>query len=428
MKRAVKTNLLVLLVGSIHICFWEISCAQGPPTQDVCCEIKALESQIDSIESISICLAKKTKRPYKSVWDSDPSKPSHDNSVINECNKNSKDFKPSQYLIGKRSWLRSLRDQAIDNQLHLIMADQCSQCQSNGNYYVSQNNIASRSGAIVGEKEMQAIEREPEEEADGVDIFDPKDFISDPITYDNKVQFDAMDDIEYGRRDNPKKFICIIYDPKSSEYGIDFLYKVQNNGIWDRLKSFGNAETYLNKNGEIPEMLMNAGIFNPKFEPEGLWYRNSHKVFDFNNKTGLQGNFYMDPGGVFAIKKGGGATILTREELIKNIQDTVTYNYATQSGPMLVINGKLHPKFKSKSQNFHIRNGVGILPDGKIVFVMSKDEVNLFEFALLFRDGFKCKEALYLDGTISRIYAPQINRRDHGGNFAGIIAIYRKIK
>ncbi len=420
MKRSVTNNLLLLIILGVNLCFLNTSCAQEPQ-QTICCEISALEIQIDDIEKLREDLKIKSRSEVKfvSVWEQMPGiKPSDYPDLKKFCD-NSIKIKPLVDLASIKQWLLRLRTLSLDQYLILLKEVQCGQSAEQvqgGAYPNREDNVAFKE------------EGDPVEEKEIVDNYIPTDFISDPISYDKKSSFDVMDDIEYGRKENPKKYICVIYDPKSKEYGIDFLYSApyKIEGQWDRLGSFQNTSNFLKKKDKPPVMLMNAGMFNPDYKPTGLFYRNGHKSFDFNNRTGLPGNFYMDPGGVFAIKDGEVATILTREEMTKNFKDTMNYQYATQSGPMLVIDGKLHPDFKSRSPNLNIRNGVGIMPDGKIVFVISKDEVNLFEFALLFKDGFRCKDALYLDGNISKIYAPSIKRLDPGGNFAGIIAIYKK--
>ncbi|MCE3260121.1 MAG: hypothetical protein K0S12_1762, partial [Bacteroidetes bacterium] len=97
-------------------------------------------------------------------------------------------------------------------------------------------------------------------------------------------------------------------------------------------------------------------------------------------------------------------------------------DYATQSGPMLVINGKLHPDFREGSKNLNIRNGVGILPDGKILFAISKVPVNFFDFAMYFKKK-GCKNALYLDGFVSRAYLPEKDWQQTDGDFGVIIAV-----
>ena len=73
--------------------------------------------------------------------------------------------------------------------------------------------------------------------------------------------------------------------------------------------------------------------------------------------------------------------------------------YATQSGPMLIIDGQIHPAFKQGTANLNIRNGVGILPNNKLLFVMSKKEMNLYDFANYFKNS-GCINALYLDGFV----------------------------
>jgi uncharacterized protein YigE (DUF2233 family) len=82
---------------------------------------------------------------------------------------------------------------------------------------------------------------------------------------------------------------------------------------------------------------------------------------------------------------------------------------------MLVIKGKLHPKLLPDSDSFYVRNGVGVSADGsRAVFAISNDEVNFHAFARLFRDDLGLSDALYFDGNISRLYAPELSRHDAG--------------
>ncbi len=82
---------------------------------------------------------------------------------------------------------------------------------------------------------------------------------------------------------------------------------------------------------------------------------------------------------------------------------------------MLVIDGALHPKLLPDSDSFYIRNGVGVSADGQTaVFAISNDEVNFHLFARLFRDHLGLPDALYFDGNISRLYAPDLGRHDGG--------------
>ncbi len=89
------------------------------------------------------------------------------------------------------------------------------------------------------------------------------------------------------------------------------------------------------------------------------------------------------------------------------------------------IGGQLHPRFIANSDSVYIRNGVGVTPDGRAVFAISERAVNFYTFARFFRDGLGAPDALYLDGSISRLHAPEIGRNDFGfamGPIVGLIA------
>ena len=139
------------------------------------------------------------------------------------------------------------------------------------------------------------------------------------------------------------------------------------------------------------------------------------------------GNFYMDPAGVFLIDKLNQPRIMTREAF-SHIQDSISIKNATQSGPMLLIDGQIHPMFKANSQNLHIRNGVGITSSGKLVFIISNRPVNFYQFALVFKKFFGCQNALFLDGAISKVYAPAMGRKETDGRFGPMIAITKTNK
>lgn len=161
---------------------------------------------------------------------------------------------------------------------------------------------------------------------------------------------------------------------------------------------------------------MNGGMYKEDRSPLGL-YIDSGKTITPLNKASAPGNFYLKPNGVFYITKDNIAGVSTTEQF----KTGAHIKYATQSGPMLVIDGKIHPEFKQGSTNVNIRNGVGILPNGQVLFVMSKGFINLYDFANFFLKA-GCKNALYLDGSISQTYLPAQNWRQTGGNFGIIIA------
>jgi uncharacterized protein YigE (DUF2233 family) len=77
---------------------------------------------------------------------------------------------------------------------------------------------------------------------------------------------------------------------------------------------------------------------------------------------------------------------------------------------MLVSNGKLHPRFIKSSASLYVRNGVGVDREGRVLFAISDLPVNFYDFATLFRDRLDAPNALYLDGSISAMYAPELKR------------------
>jgi uncharacterized protein YigE (DUF2233 family) len=97
--------------------------------------------------------------------------------------------------------------------------------------------------------------------------------------------------------------------------------------------------------------------------------------------------------------------------------------YATQSGPMLVISGRLHPSFLADSPSLKTRNGVGVTSDGKVIFAISDGPVRFHDFATLFRDDLNCPNALFLDGSISSVDIPEWRRRDSLFPLGPIIAV-----
>ena len=183
------------------------------------------------------------------------------------------------------------------------------------------------------------------------------------------------------------------------------------------LRSIQNLKTYVERKNRTLLFAMNGGMFNTDFSPKGLFIQNKHTLTVLDTANGY-GNFYLKPNGVFYITTDNVPFICKTPDFA----DHGKIKYATQSGPMLVIDGQIHSAFKEGSTNLHIRNGVGILPDNKIVFAMSKKEINFYDFAQYFQ-SLGCKNALYLDGFVSRTYWPEKNWTQTDGNFGVIIGV-----
>jgi prepilin-type processing-associated H-X9-DG protein len=163
---------------------------------------------------------------------------------------------------------------------------------------------------------------------------------------------------------------------------------------------------------ELPEgsriaFAMNAGMYQEDRSPVGLYVENGREIKAANTRSG-PGNFHLKPNGVFYVK-GGQAGVLDTETFLKR---RIKPDFATQSGPMLVINGRLHPKFSDQGTSQKIRNGVGVKTANTVVFAISDQPVTFTTFARLFRDELGCANALFLDGSVSSLYAPGLERMD----------------
>lgn len=175
-------------------------------------------------------------------------------------------------------------------------------------------------------------------------------------------------------------------------------------GTFERLREGLAAE------GRRLVFAMNAGMYHPDRRPVGLYRAEGREVSRLVTSAG-PGNFGLVPNGVFCIGADGFAVI----ETLEFQREAPDCRFATQSGPMLVIGGELHPRFLKDSESRYVRNGVGVSADGRrAYFVISGGSVNFHDFARVFRDALGLPNALYFDGNISRLFAPEIGRDDFG--------------
>jgi uncharacterized protein YigE (DUF2233 family) len=180
------------------------------------------------------------------------------------------------------------------------------------------------------------------------------------------------------------------------------LFNLDQNDI--PLGNFDRLSQKLKSDGKTLTFAMNAGMYDQNLRPIGLYVENGAEAKRLNRKSG-GGNFGLKPNGVFYIA-GDKAGVMETEAFAKS---GIKPDFATQSGPMLVVNNKIHPRLSPTGTSFKIRNGVGVMDDHTAMFVISNDPVQFYEFASIFKDQLGCKNALFLDGSISSLYSSEVS-------------------
>lgn len=167
-------------------------------------------------------------------------------------------------------------------------------------------------------------------------------------------------------------------------------------------------------------LAMNAGMYHADLTPVGLYVEDSVEIAPLSTGDGF-GNFFLKPNGVFFVNQDGGAGVM----------ETTAYQaaeihpaFATQSGPMLVIDGRIHPRFLHDGTSKYIRNGVGVRDDGRVVLAITRDPVSLGVFARLFRDAAACSHALFFDGAVSSLALGGRMVIDSGDAAGPVVAVF----
>ena len=186
------------------------------------------------------------------------------------------------------------------------------------------------------------------------------------------------------------------------------------------IRRFDDLEIRLGARAEKVAFAMNAGMYDEDGRPIGLAIVGGKQVHPINLRKG-GGNFHLMPNGVFQVRKNGRAEILPSTQW----RPSPDIRLATQSGPMLVIAGKLHPAFEADGSSRYIRNGVGIAPGGGALFVISEDPVSLGKFGRFFRDQLKTQNALFLDGAVSALWDPANGRRDLTKPLGPMVVVFK---
>ncbi|MER8973766.1 MULTISPECIES: phosphodiester glycosidase family protein [unclassified Mesorhizobium] len=167
-------------------------------------------------------------------------------------------------------------------------------------------------------------------------------------------------------------------------------------------KAFGSLDKFdkaMADQGRTVLLAMNAGMYHQDLTPVGLLVEDGQEKAPIN-VADSGGNFFLKPNGVFLVRKDGKAAVMETNAYAAARPDVM---FATQSGPMLVIDGGLHPRFEQNGTSRYIRNGVGVRDENTVVLAISRSEVSLGSFARLFRDALDCPNALFFDGVVSAL-------------------------
>lgn len=214
-------------------------------------------------------------------------------------------------------------------------------------------------------------------------------------------------------RYNGMIYDIVIIDPQKIKLNI----AIENNGDGIVVSDFIDK---LGKDNLL--FLTNAGIFTKARKALGYLSINSKMITKLNERDSDYGNFYLKPNGVFYIHNNRGYISETSKFKKDILDNDITPYLATQSGPMLLKNRNIHSAFNKGSKNKFIRNGVGIIRESDlIVFAISNRPVNFYDFSTFFKIFLKCDDALYLDGNVSAMYIPELNREQYRGPFGPVI-------
>lgn len=184
--------------------------------------------------------------------------------------------------------------------------------------------------------------------------------------------------------------------------------------------NIGALQTMLQAQGQTMTLAMNGGMYTVDHAPLGLYVENGREIIRLNTSSG-EGNFHLMPNGVFGIRSDTVAFVCTTSEY----PGVKAVSFATQSGPMLLVHGRINEKFMQGSLNLNIRNGVGLRADGQLVFAISKEPVNFYDFASAFIAA-GCTDALYLDGFVSKAYMPGEGLEQLDGELGVLIAVSKR--
>lgn len=214
-----------------------------------------------------------------------------------------------------------------------------------------------------------------------------------------------------------ESFVVCSYDARRHD-----LRLVAKGADGEYLRSLRALSASLGQDAARVRFAMNAGMFDNAGAPIGLYVEDGRELHRVSRTDG-PGNFHLKPNGVFSVDADGAVRV---EETNAYVAREGAPLWATQSGPMLVIGGALHPAIKHDGVSRLVRNGVGVRDGRTAFFVISERAVSFGKLARFFRDELGCNDALFLDGTVSSLWAPQLGRIDNGPRIGPMVVVMER--
>ena len=218
------------------------------------------------------------------------------------------------------------------------------------------------------------------------------------------------------RRFEGDDFTACRYDARAHQFALVL------DGPEGPLRSFERLESHLGAKAGRLLFAMNAGMYDEEGMPIGLYVEDGRARHAVNLRPG-PGNFHMKPNGIFAVAADGGVAIVESGRWARSPRRS---RWATQSGPMLVIAGALHPQIQPNGPSLYVRNGVGVDGPRSAWFAISDQPVSFGRFARFFRDSLGCRDALYLDGAVSSLWDRGSGRRDDVHALGPMLGVSRR--
>ena len=214
------------------------------------------------------------------------------------------------------------------------------------------------------------------------------------------------------RADASQPITAAVYD--LSRYRLSLHWKDEAGVPYRTLQAV--TDTIVRRGGRVAAVT-NAGIYETDHTPLGLHIEEGRALRPLNRDDG-EGNFFLKPNGVFSI--AGDVAGISEASAFRMSDDM---SLATQSGPLLVLDGVIHPAFRRQSTSRRTRNAVGVREDGAVVLALSRRPVTLWDMAVYMRDAMGCPSALYLDGVISQLWLDGDPPPETRYPYVGILAV-----